>query len=523
MGLWLGLYTNTIFHLDSKFSVAASYRFGKGTNIVDHICLGDNDDIWVALMGGGLGHLYPASGKMEIFSTANGLSSNVTYSILKDKKGNLWISTNQGISRFNPKTLQFRNFGKENGLMITDYNPESCFQSPDGELFFGGNGGMISFYPDSVEKNLTHRESKSLILTDFKVSGITRYFDKALYEMDSLTLEKGDNNFQITFAYLDFQNPEKIKFRYRIAILKETWTETNFRNRTVSFANLAPGDYLFEVEATDQNEEWNYKNKILINIPYKFHETKIFRILAGIAFIVIFLGFGFLYVKQIKLKERQKQDELKLESLRGQMNPHFIFNSLNSINYFISNNDKLSANSYIADFSRLIRGFLSNLSKDFISFEKELESLNDYLKLEHLRFGDKFDYSLNTDKIENSEEILIFPGIVQPFIENAIWHGIRGLEDRKGFIQIDFLPGSDDYIQCIILDDGVGRKFSEAYKSIMPGKKSRGLGIISERLKLIGKMRNADYAITFEDPYPKQAETGTRVTVDIPIKIIEKG
>jgi ligand-binding sensor domain-containing protein len=523
LGFWLGYYTNTVFHLDSKLALTASYRFGNGTNIVYHICLGDNDDIWVALMGGGLGHLYPATGKTEIFSSADGLSSNVTYSILKDKKGNLWISTNQGISRFNPQTRQFRNFGKEEGLLITDFNPESCFQAPDGELFFGGNGGLISFYPDSIENHLSVIETKPLIITEFKVSGITRFFKKAVYEMDTLTLEKGDNNFQITFAYLDFHNPEKIKYRYRIAGLKDTWTETNNRNRAVSFANLSPGEYQLEIGATDQNDEWALKTKVLISIPYKFHETKVFRFLAGICLTLIILGFGVLYVKQIKLKERHKHDKLKLESLRGQMNPHFIFNSLNSINYFISNNDKLSANSYIADFSRLIRSFLSNLSKDFISFEKELESLHDYLNLEHLRFGDKFDYLLNTNKIDNSEKILIFPGIVQPFIENAIWHGIRGLEDRKGFIQIEFLPGREDYIQCVIADDGVGRILSEEFKSDLPGRKSRGLEIISERLKIINKMRNTNYSIIIEDRFPNLRETGTRVTVDIPIKIIEQG
>lgn len=523
MGFWLGYYTNTVFHLDSKLSLSAGYRFGNGTNIVDHICLGDNEDIWVALMGGGLGHLYTATGITEIFSTAHGLASNVTYSILKDKKGNLWISTNQGISKFNPQTRQFRNFGKEEGLLITDFNPESCFQAADGELFFGGNGGLISFYPDSIENHLSNIETKPLIITDFKVSGITCFFKKAVNEMDTLTLEKGDNNFQITFAYLDFHNPEKIKYRYRIAELKDSWTETNYRNRTVRFANLLPGEYQLEIEATDQNEEWTVKTKVLISIPYKFHETKEFRILAGITLGLIFLGFGIMYVKQIKLRERHKQDELKLESLRGQMNPHFIFNSLNSINYFISNNDKISANSYIADFSRLIRRFLGNLSKDFISFENELQSLNDYLNLEHLRFGDKFDYSLNTDKIDNSEEILIFPGIVQPFIENAIWHGIRGLEDRKGFIQIEFLPGSDDSIQCIISDDGVGRKLSKEFKSDLQGRKSRGLEIINERLKIINKMRKTNYSIIIEDRFPKLRETGTRVTVDIPIKIIEQG
>ncbi len=168
----------------------------------------------------------------------------------------------------------------------------------------------------------------------------------------------------------------------------------------------------------------------------------------------------FLYIRQLKQKQISTQDELKLQSLRSQMNPHFIFNSLNSINYFISNNDRLSANRYIADFSRLIRSLLSNMNSDFIPLEDEINSLRDYLRIEHLRFSDKFDYNLNISELNNIPEIEVCPGIVQPFIENAIWHGVRALEDRKGMISIRFVPSGAEGLMCIIEDDGVGRKAS---------------------------------------------------------------
>ena len=146
-------------------------------------------------------------------------------------------------------------------------------------------------------------------------------------------------------------------------------------------------------------------------------------------FIVFVLaGIIFVYIRQLKQKEKLKQDALKLQSLRGQMNPHFIFNSLNSINYFISNNDKLSANRYIADFSRLIRSILSNLGNDYIPFRSELDSIKDYLNIEHLRFGDKFDFELSVNKSNENSDFELFPGLVQPFIENAIWHGVRALD-----------------------------------------------------------------------------------------------
>jgi LytS/YehU family sensor histidine kinase len=199
------------------------------------------------------------------------------------------------------------------------------------------------------------------------------------------------------------------------------------------------------------------------------------------------------------------------------MNPHFIFNALNSVNYFISNNDKISANSYISDFSRLIRSILNNLSYDFIPFEKELESIRDYLRLEHLRFGDKFNYELHIE-IENPGQISVFPGLVQPIVENAIWHGIRGLEERTGLIKVTFKTVDELKIKCIVEDDGIGRKQAEIHKNVLPGKKSRGIGIVSERLKIISDIKKTSYNLTFEDINPGDRETGTRVIIDLPIQ-----
>jgi LytS/YehU family sensor histidine kinase len=225
------------------------------------------------------------------------------------------------------------------------------------------------------------------------------------------------------------------------------------------------------------------------------------------------------YVRQIKSRARQVNDQLRLESLRSQMNPHFIFNSLNSINYFISKEDKLSANHYIADFSRLIRSILDNLSSDYIPFDNELESLHDYMKLEYLRFGDKFNYSIKSEILIKSNEFSIVPGLVQPFIENAIWHGVRGLEHRAGFIGIEFIKVNPAKIQCIIEDDGIGRKMADLLRNNLPGHKSHGIGIVQERLRIINKLTKNKYQIKIEDLYPDKSDTGTRVTIDIPVKI----
>jgi ligand-binding sensor domain-containing protein len=517
-GYWLGVNSSRIIHLDYNFNEISTYKFDDGGSNVEHICPGDSSDVWVALMGGGLGHLYTDTGKMEVFTTADGLINNTLLNILKDKKGNLWISTNKGISFLNPRTRQFRSFGKTDGLLIEEFYSDANYQAADGEMFFGGVGGIVSFYPDSVEKYISAGTAGKLLVTELKVSGMARFFEKPVYELDNVKLKKGDDNFQLSFSCLDFRNSEKIKYRYRLAGKNNIWTETDHRLRNINYANLVPGKYNLEIEATNSLGNWDRGTSLHVTIPSFYYQTLWFKILiiivltVGIAFAVI------IYNRQIRLGAKQKQDELRLESLRGQMNPHFIFNALNSVNYFISNNDKIAANSYIADFSRLIRSILNNLSCDYIPLEQEIESIRDYLRLEHLRFSDKFNYEL---KIESGTipRISVFPGLVQPFIENAIWHGVRGLDDRTGFISVSFKPVDTNILRCIVEDDGIGRKQAELSKNVLPGKKSRGIGIVQERLKIISEIRKIQYNITIEDVNSEIPETGTRVVIDLPIQI----
>jgi LytS/YehU family sensor histidine kinase len=282
---------------------------------------------------------------------------------------------------------------------------------------------------------------------------------------------------------------------------------------------LLPGKYQLEIEASNRDGDWVHRTSLFIIIPPYLYQHWWFRILFVLLGLTAIAYFIYSYNQRIRMNARKKQAELRLESLRGQMNPHFIFNSLNSINYFISQNDRLSANRYIADFSRLIRSFLGNLSKEYIPFESELETIKDYLQLEHLRFGDKFEYKLVVAEDFEPENKQIFPGMVQPFIENAIWHGVRGLSDRKGTLTIQFLPGSSDHCVCIVEDDGIGRKLSLERKNAIPGKTSNGIAIVTERLRIINQIRQKNLRLIIEDLYPDREETGTRVTIEIPFRI----
>jgi len=200
------------------------------------------------------------------------------------------------------------------------------------------------------------------------------------------------------------------------------------------------------------------------------------------------------------------------------MNPHFIFNSLNSINYFISKNDALSANRYIADFSKLIRSILYNFNSDYISLGKEIESIEEYLKIEHLRFGDKFNYTLSYDNdVVSSGNLQVSPGLVQPFVENAIWHGVRGLTNRKGNVKVIF-DVKNDKVSCTVEDDGIGRAGAEKIKAPGDKKRSKGISIVNERLRIISNLTKSNHQILINDLYSDRNETGTRVIIDIPVK-----
>ena len=221
---------------------------------------------------------------------------------------------------------------------------------------------------------------------------------------------------------------------------------------------------------------------------------------------------AFLVYRSNKAKNKANK-LLVLKSLRAQMNPHFIFNALNSVNSFISKNDERAANRYLSDFSRLMRDVMENSQEDFIPLAKEIDILEMYLKLENHRFKDKFDYSFEVDKNINKEDILIPPMLIQPYIENAVWHGLR-YKNEKGFLKVAISQAQKDII-VTIEDDGIGRKKSQELKTEnQKTLQSTGIKNIDSRLKIIGDIYKTKLDVVIEDA-DKVNQSGTKVTVKI--------
>ena len=211
-------------------------------------------------------------------------------------------------------------------------------------------------------------------------------------------------------------------------------------------------------------------------------------VIGSLMFIAILLLITAYIQNQSVKRQKYANNLLALKSLRTQMNPHFIFNALNSVNSFIANNDERAANKYLSDFSLLMRLVLENSEEDFIPLEKEIELLELYVKLEHFRFKDKFDYKINIDDQLRINEFVIPPMLLQPYVENAVWHGLR-YKDEKGSLEINFNQMDSEKIAITIIDDGIGRKKSKEFKTQHQMKQnSKGMGNIKERIAILNTM-----------------------------------
>ncbi|WP_427622684.1 sensor histidine kinase, partial [Pseudomonas hunanensis] len=243
----------------------------------------------------------------------------------------------------------------------------------------------------------------------------------------------------------------------------------------------------------------------LVQESNKRQQLVIYSLIFGLLLTLLAAFFFYRSNQQQKLANNL----LALKSLRSQMNPHFIFNALNSVNNFISKSDERSANRYLSNFSTLMRSVLENSEEDFIPLEKELQQLELYINLEHSRFEDKFDYSIKVDEKVQVSKFQIPPMLLQPYIENAIWHGLR-YRDDKGELLVTVKENSADSIIISITDNGIGRKKSAEIKTQNQRKqKSKGMGIIKQRVAILNDMYTDKVHIKISDL--KADGTGTKV------------
>jgi streptogramin lyase len=173
--VWAGSNQSTLIRIDLLSEKSETFFLSEDNFNIEDICIGDNGDVWLALLGGGVCQFNQGTGKKVFYTTSRGLANNITYSILKDKTGNIWVSTNSGISRINPETGFIRTFGINEGLRINEFNSGASFIDKNGEFFMGGMGGLVSYTPDLINRSEMEAVDQRIIINEIKVSGETRH------------------------------------------------------------------------------------------------------------------------------------------------------------------------------------------------------------------------------------------------------------------------------------------------------------------------------------------------------------
>ncbi len=466
----------------------------------------DKDVLWIGSLGSGLIRFNKSKGVFSSYTTRNGLPNNTVYAVLSDDTGTLWCSTNQGIFSFNPNNGELRTFTSRDGLPGNEFNRYHFFQLPNGRFSFGGIDGFTVFDPHNVSIDTFEPE---IALTDIHINNSaadfgtpSSPFKQSINSLNEVRLSYRENFFDFSFAALEYNIPEKIQYRYILENYNSDWIYSRSDN-VASYTNLPPGKYVFKANATNTAGKWSshIKSLAIVILP-PFWQTWWFISLCIIAVLALAYFLIRIRIQDIIRKEREKSAferksaELKAQAMRAQMNPHFIFNCMNSIKALIQEDKRQEAVIYLTTFAKLIRNQLSNAEHE-ISLHDELETCRLYTQLESLRFGNNIRCSFHIDKETDLHSIKVPPLIIQPFIENAIWHGI--LPKGHGEVMIT-VTGNEEAVECRIDDDGIGRERAMRNKSKSSSTyESKGMQLVRGRLSLYNNLNNQDGSIELVD------------------------
>ncbi len=470
--------------------------------------------LWIATYGGGIvgmkgnriiGHL----------TIQQGLSSDICRSLFVYQNF-LWVGTDKGINKvdISKATYPVHRYSISDGLPSNIIN---AIYVDSSKVYVGSPAGLTTF----DEKQVSDYSRCDLRLQDISVSGHSLRLQPA-YELDY-----NDNNLRIEFVGISFKSGGDILYRYRLKGLKDSWDST--RQNQLEYPSLPSGNYQLELLAI--NKFGVVSNPViipfLIDTPY--WQAWWFKILVvgfTIGLTAALVAWRFSIVRRRekeKVSLKQKINELEQLALLSQMNPHFIFNCLNSIQAFIINNDLEKTNQYLTEFAHLIRQTMDSAEKGVIPIGKEIKYLTRYIELEKMRFGHSFEYRIEMDEQIDHVNTNLPSMLLQPYVENSIRHGIRYKGDGQGLLEIIFRQ-SGDQLLCIVEDNGIGREGARQYRSqVHVEYQSKGMTLAAERVKALNRQYAESVAIEIIDKVdPELKPTGTRVVIYFPIKMLSK-
>lgn len=468
--------------------------------------------------------------------------SNYINLLLPDGDGQLWAGTNNGLYAFMPDSLLADPANREHltmndGLRGQEFNLNAALAWRSGRLLFGSAAGLVLY---DAQRGL---DDQTKAAPSVRITGVRSFLQQTDWKgaSDSLDhhglpvgLHLSYRRHYLTFDYsaISFARPEDVRYRYRLVGLDSEWlpaTEARF----ASYGNLPHGGYTFEVSAAVGKGPWSAPASLSFVIDPPFWAKWWFYLLCLV--LLAAAAFGVHRYRAIRRERREKTRQLMLRSrmlqleqqaLNANMNRHFVFNALNSIQFHINRQDRATASRYLTSFAKLIRKNLDASQGDTTSLAEELDRLELYLKLEHMRFKDKFRYAIEVDPAINLGQVQLPAMMLQPYVENSIWHGILPMQEQ-GLVTIRVQPAQDpSRVAVVIEDDGIGVDQSLKAKQPTEGDHiSRGIEITKGRADVLRRLDLTD--IRIDGPRERQDPAsgrvlGTTVTIELPVQQMVK-
>jgi len=493
--VWLGTldkaFTNRIIALDSS---------SDGT-------------LWVITDGDGLVG-YRNGRIVARITTVQGLTSNTCRAIFVAPDA-IWVGTDKGLNKVTVRDHAFTviPFTRADGLNADIIN---TIYIKGKKVYVGTPEGLNLF----DESRISKRSGCQLRMTGINVSG--KDWD---YDTTAFTLPHKDNNIQFDFAGISFKSAGSIAYQYRLLGLDDNWKTT--KTTILNYPSLPSGNYELQLMATNKFGIRSNTLSVKFVVDKLLWEKLWFRaavLLLTMALVILLFNYR---VKKVREKDAERMNsavkmaELEQMALRSQMNPHFIFNCMNSIQEFIIDKDILGANEFITKFSHLIRKTLDVSSQSLITIQEEVDYISTYLELESKRFGNKFVFEVDVDASIDPQHYQIPPMILQPYLENAVRHGMGHRQDREGRISVR-ISLHTPYMRCIIEDNGVGRRLAARYKSKNAIRyQSKGMNLVAQRIEMLNKTTSPPILIDIEDLEEEDgAALGTRITLSFSLNKI---
>jgi ligand-binding sensor domain-containing protein len=504
------------------------YKKIPGINGSAYCITKDQDNnIWIGTAEG----LYQyKEGKLTKMKLGESTASNYII-FLTEKNKKLYAGSNNGlfiINLLNQNNIRIDHYGLDEGVIDLESNVNSSFFDSKGDFWYGTAHGVVKINQTLIKKSEPKINIKNILLNlqPFDYLSYSKEIDNKGLPVN-LKLPYSKNNLIFEIDRISLTNHDDITYQYWLEGIDETWLPET-KNSNITLSNLPSSNYNLHIQIKDINGEITDTFDFPFEIYPPYYKTWWFTLLIILAIVYLIYSLTKFKIKREREKSesemltfKSKLIALEQQSLNASMNRHFIFNSLNSIQYFINSQDKISANKYLTNFAKLIRKNLDSTAEEGnrISLEQELEGIELYLSLEAMRFKDRFEYTIDTGDVD-VEDIVIPAMLLQPFIENSIIHGILPNEEIKGIITIKIKKVAEIiYIQ--IDDNGIGIEDSIKQKSNFQGDhKSQGMEITSKRIELIKKISNKGFEIIgpFQINKKDTLLKGTRVIVKIPIE-----